>query len=104
MEVASALFSGSVAASLPTFSHDQIATFLEKGFWDSQFFGPAKFNMGTSGPEAKGGVLHYNTDGLTPAARALAEKALAIYETVLDINFVRTSSNSTDDRRHLLSG
>jgi serralysin len=79
----------SVAAPLPNYGNDQIANYLENGFWS-----PRAFNLGSSGTLAKNGVIHYNIDALTVAGRALAENALSLYEAALDIDFVRTSSTS----------
>ena len=72
------------------FSNDQIADFLVDGYWSKR-----SFNLGNSGTEHKDGVLHYNVAPLSAAGRSLAEKALALYEAVLDVDFVRTASTST---------
>lgn len=77
------------AGSLPTFTNDQIADFLVDGYWTKR-----SFNLGSTGAEPKGGVLHYNVAPLSAAGRALAEKAFALYEAVLDVDFVRTNSSS----------
>lgn len=74
---------------LPTFSNDQIAAYLRDGYWS-----PRSFNVGDDGTYPKGGVLHYNVSGLTPAVRNLAEKAFRLYEAVLDVDFVRSTSKS----------
>lgn len=76
-------------AALPTFSNDQIADFLVDGYWTKR-----AFNLGDSGAEPKHGVLQYNLTALSPAGRSLAEKALALYEAVLDVDFVRSTSTS----------
>jgi serralysin len=79
-----------VAAPLPTYSNTQIADYLESGFWT-----PRSFNLGSNGAAPKNGVVHYNVDGLTAAGRTMAERALGLYEAVLDIDFVRTRATST---------
>ena len=79
----------SAAARLPVYSNDQIADFLVNGYWSKR-----SFNLSNSGTEHKNGVIHYNVTSLSPAGRTLAEKALALYEAVLDIDFVRTSATS----------
>lgn len=75
--------------TLPTYSNSQIANFLVDGYWEAR-----SFNLGASGIAAKNGVLTYNVSGLTAAGKALAEKAIALYEAVLDVDFVRTTAVS----------
>lgn len=77
------------AGRLPVYTVDQIADFLVDGYWDAR-----SFNLGSSGTAAKAGILHYNVTALSAAGRGLAEQALALYEAVLDVDFVRTSSTS----------
>ena len=77
------------SARLPTFSNDQIADFLVRGYWSER-----SFNLGASGTEAKRGVLHYNVSSLSAAGTILAEKALALYEAVINVDFVRTTATS----------
>jgi serralysin len=84
---AKALASG---ARLPNFTNAEIADFLVDGYWAKR-----SFNLANSGAEHKNGVLHYNVSQLSAAGRNLAEKALALYEAVLDVDFVRTTSTST---------
>lgn len=84
---------GSVAAGLlPRYSHDQVARYLETGFWSDFSEEPRKFDMSAAGPGANAGVLLYNVADLTSQGAALAEQALAIYERILGIDFVRTTS------------
>ena len=77
------------AGRLPTYTNDRIADYLVDGYWDER-----SFNLGNSGIAAKNGVLQYNDNALTAAGRALAEKALALYEAVLEVDFVRTDAIS----------
>ena len=77
------------ASAPPTYSNGQIADYLVHGYWDV-----GSFNLASTGVVAKHGVLHYNIENLTTAARTLAEKALAVYAAVLDVAFVRTTSTS----------
>jgi len=77
------------AGRLPTYTNDRIADYLVEGYWDER-----SFNLGNSGIAAKHGVLQYNDNALTAAGRALAEKALALYEAVLKVDFVRTDAIS----------
>ena len=79
-----------VGARLPTFSNEQIADFLVDGYWSKR-----SFNLGDSGTEHKDGVLQYNVSALSAAGRNLAERALALYEAVLDVDFVRTAATSS---------
>lgn len=85
---------GRLAASgpLPRYTNDQIAAYLKTGFWSDVGEEPRRFDMGASGPGANDGVLYYNVTNLSPQGAYLAEQALAIYERVLDIDFVRTAS------------
>jgi serralysin len=88
--VASPPVAGEAAGKrLPTFSNDQIAAYLRDGYWT-----PRSFNVGDDGASPKAGVLHYNISGLTPAVRNLAEKAFRLYEAALDVDFVKSTSNS----------
>jgi serralysin len=76
-----------VAAPLPVFSNNQIARYLQSGFWGGDY----KWNIGSAGTAPQFGVITYNTNGLTAAGVSLATQALAIYETMLDIDFVKVS-------------
>jgi serralysin len=81
---------------LPVFTNRQIADYIREGFWRDFGEGPRQFNLGATGVGANDGVLLYNVSDVSPRSRALAEAALALYEQVLDIDFVRTESNSSD--------
>jgi serralysin len=75
-----------VAAPLPVFSHNQISAFLETGYWGGPDY---RWNMGNAGTAPQFGVLTYNINGLTAGRQVLANEALALYETMLGINFVQ---------------
>ena len=68
-----------VAAPLPVFSNDQIASFISSGYWN--------------GPDYKwsGGVITYNTNGLTAAGAFLADQAFALYNSILTPAFVKVN-------------
>ena len=51
--------------------------------------------MGSSGTAPQSGALTYNMEGLTTDGVFLARESLAIYETILGIDFVETTG-STD--------
>ncbi|TPE47957.1 M10 family metallopeptidase [Amaricoccus solimangrovi] len=80
-------------AALPTYSNTQIADYLRAGYWKDVGELPRSFNMGATGVGANDGVLRYNTDALSSAGAALAQKALRLYGEVLGIDFVKTSSS-----------
>lgn len=87
-------------ASLPVWTYDQMAAYIDSG-WQN-------FNLGSSGIGANKGVIHYNlsgftsfpnmgstiadADGLTDNGAMLARKAIAVYESILDVDFVETTS------------
>jgi serralysin len=84
---------GSAASGpLPRFDHDEVAAYLRTGFWSHVGEEPRQFNVGATGPGANAGVLLYNVSDLTTQGARLAEQALEVYERVLDIDFVRTTS------------
>ncbi|WP_299916888.1 M10 family metallopeptidase C-terminal domain-containing protein [uncultured Roseobacter sp.] len=85
----------------------EMSNFLEAGYWNSAN-GP-RHNLGSTGSDPNNGVLYYNVSGFGPltygggsdtngvsAARAdLIRDAFDVYEAVLGIDFVETTS--TDD-------
>ena len=74
-----------VAAALPVFTNNQIAAYSQSGFWGGDY----KWNMGSAGTAPQFGVITYNTNGLTAPGVSLAKQALALYETILGIDFVQ---------------
>ena len=74
-----------MAAPLPVFSNDQVAAFIRSGYWGGPDY---RWNMGSSGTAPQSGVLTYNINGLTDGRAAIANQALALYETILGIDFV----------------
>jgi serralysin len=68
-----------VAAPLPVYSNDQIASYIQSGYW--------------GGPDYKwsGGTITYNTNGLTAAGAFLADQAFALYNAFLTPAFVKVS-------------
>lgn len=93
-------------ATLANYLNDQDAAGLD--FWDE--FGVAQspfFNLTSTGTNAKSGIIHYNVTGFTgisgagtdsngiSATRAdMIRHALNVYEDILGINFVETTSTS----------
>lgn len=82
---------GPTAAPLPTFSNDQIASFLSSGYWGGIDY---HWNLGNSGTAPQGGVLTYNVSGLSAARAGIADRAFTLYETVLGIDFVKTTGTA----------
>jgi Ca2+-binding RTX toxin-like protein len=89
----------------------QMADYQTGGWWsDAYGWGSRWFNMSNSGTQAKNGVLHYNltntptistqfgneadSNGVAAALRPAIRDALDIYEEVLGINFVETTSTT----------
>ncbi len=89
--------------SLPTPSLQQLANYLTTGFWTELGTVPRSYNLGSSGFNPNGGVLHYNvsgwsgdSNGLTTDRQALAREAFKLYEAALGIRFIETSSTGTE--------
>ena len=72
---------------LPVFSNNQIAAYIQAGFFEGGV--NYKWNLGNAGTAPQFGVITYNTTGLTTEGTFLADQALALYETILGIDFVR---------------
>ncbi len=80
------------SATLPTYTHDQIADYLETGYWASQGgYSGAKFNV-----SPPGGTLYFNVTDLPAAEKYFARAAMESWANVTGINMVETSSNSAD--------
>lgn len=82
-------------------SLEAMAEYLTDGFWGIG----RKFNLGESGVFAKDGELTFNIsgysgdgNGLTSARRDVVREAFKMYEEVLGIDFVETTSASADFR------
>lgn len=88
---------------------DQIGDYLTTGFWDYAYVYYSSFNVGGSGVGANGRTLVYNYsgfinlegagtdfDGLTADRRDLVDTAMDYLGTVLNIDFVRSESQSDD--------
>lgn len=78
-----------ISATLPTFSVDEIATYLTEGYWAPD--GPLSFDI------APGGTLTVDITGLTAAGQFLARAALEAWTMVSGINFTFTSLGSGAD-------
>ncbi|WP_299964079.1 M10 family metallopeptidase C-terminal domain-containing protein [uncultured Roseobacter sp.] len=98
---------GGVASAAAQATLQQMSDFLETGYWNNT--NGLRHNVGSTGSDPNNGVLHYNVSGYSSlryggnvdsngvsAARAeLIRDAFDIYEAVLGIEFVETTS--TDD-------
>ncbi|MEM1300141.1 MAG: M10 family metallopeptidase C-terminal domain-containing protein [Pseudomonadota bacterium] len=80
---------------------DDMADYLVTGYWNT----PHQWNLGSTGYQAKNGVLTFNitgnredADGLTAARQDLVREAFKIYEAVLGIDFVETTDDNADFR------
>ena len=89
----------------PAASNQTLATYLRSGFWTARSTSPHKFNLSSSGINAKNGVLTYNTtgntfdsNGLSSARQHLVDEAFKLFEAALGIDFQSTSSSSADFR------
>ncbi|ECI7719532.1 alkaline metalloproteinase, partial [Salmonella enterica subsp. enterica] len=69
-------------ATLPTFTDQQIATYLTNGYWNDSGEGRHAFS-GTS--------ITYNVSGLTAAGRQLAQAAFAQWSAVTGLTFTMTT-------------
>ncbi|MBV1863161.1 MAG: M10 family metallopeptidase C-terminal domain-containing protein [Rhodobacteraceae bacterium] len=108
------LSTGNLAAPGAPATLTTLATYLnERGtgsagsdFWD-EFYGTSTnspfFNVTGSGTNAKNGVIHYNVtsfpgtdaNGVTAGRADMIRHALNVYEDILGINFVETTSTNT---------
>lgn len=98
---------GGAASAAATATLQEMADFLEVGYWGNGT--GLRHNVGSTGLDPNNGVLYYNVTGFGPltygggsdsngvsAARAaLIRDAFDVYEAVLGIQFVETTS--TDD-------
>ena len=76
-----------------------LADYLVNGYWNDTGRTAHWFNMTNSGTGANNGTLHYNlsgwsqdANGLTAGRAAMVRNALDVYEDILGINFVETTS------------
>ncbi|MDZ4393497.1 M10 family metallopeptidase C-terminal domain-containing protein [Cypionkella sp.] len=93
-------------------SMQTLANYLTTGFWDDFSGTDARwYNMTSSGTGANSGVLYYNvtgwtgslstvygnesdSNGITAARADMVRAAFAVYEEVLGINFIETTSEA----------
>ncbi len=76
------------AAALPTYSLDQIAGYLTRGYWQDQGRAPRSFDV------AAGGALTVDLSELAEGARAVARQALDAWTAVSDIAFAPAASGA----------
>ena len=77
-------------AALPVYTYDQIAGYLETGYWNHFGYTPARFNVQT------GGNLSFNISDLPAAEKFFARAAMEAWENVTGITMVETTSNNAD--------
>ena len=106
---------GPVGAPTVTASLQTMADYLTTGFW-SDFSGTGQrwFNVTNAGPGANNGVLTYDlngwtgnlntvygpfgsSDGISEDRKTMVREAFAVYEAVLGIDFVETTSSDLND-------
>ena len=91
-------------------SLDEMADYLRLGYWNNDV--GSRHNMGETGADPNGGVLHYNlsgtdgdlpygwglndADGISAARAGLVRDVFDVYEAVLGIDFVETTDTDTD--------
>jgi len=87
----------------PEGSLQTLADYLTVGYWADTGRTARSYNVADSGTGANAGVLHYNvsgyaddTSGLTAERQALAREAFKLYEAVLGIDFVETTSTGDE--------
>ena len=96
--------------NLPVATLQQMADYLRVGFWNDTFFYPHNFNLESTGILPNSGVLLYNvtgydftsdpniaradTNGITAARAELVRDAFDLFEEVLGIDFVETTSTN----------
>ncbi|MEY3963630.1 MAG: hypothetical protein RLZZ106_885, partial [Cyanobacteriota bacterium] len=92
-----------VSAPGAALSLQGLADYLRVGFWSDFGSVARRYNLGSSGLNPNNGVLHYNvsgwsgdSNGLTAERQALAREAFKLYEAVLGIRFIETTSTGTE--------
>ncbi len=104
---------GAPAAPGPAASLQTLANYLKTGYWSDVESRPGRYyNIDDNGIGANSGVLYYNisgynsslstiygsepadSDGLSAARQAIIRDVFDVYEEVLGINFVETTSTS----------
>ena len=84
-------------------TNQQLATYLTSGFWNDFGWGTRKFNLTSSGINAKNGVLTYNTsgnsldaNGISSARALLVDEGFKLLESTLGIDFQKTTDSNVD--------
>ncbi|MCP1168372.1 Ig-like domain-containing protein [Limimaricola litoreus] len=81
--------SGSLSASLPTYTTDQIASYLTDGYWQDTGRSARAFDVTT------GDTLMVDLSGLGSGGQAAVRNALNAWSAASGLNFEETSSNTT---------
>ena len=92
MSLTSEAPSTAAARTLPTYSNGQIAAYLGSGYYGADY----RLDPGADGR------ISYDTSGLSPERARLAQRAFALYDAVLDVDFVQRTSGADivlDDAR-----
>jgi Ca2+-binding RTX toxin-like protein len=95
---------GPVGAPGPAATLQTLADYLRVGFWNDFLGGASQryYNVDDNGTGANFGVLYYNvtwspddSNGISAARATMVREAFNIYEAVLGIDFIETTSQST---------
>ncbi len=86
----------------------ELADFLSAGYWSDAGTIPRKYNLGSTGLNPKNGVLEYNisgfsnklgitdTNGVSEERKELVRESFKLFEEVLGIDFVETTSQNAE--------
>ena len=86
-------------------TNQDLANYLTVGFWNDSSTFNRKFNLTTTGINAKNGLLTYNTsgnnydsDGLNYERSLLVDESFKLLENTLGIDFEKTTNSNADIR------
>ncbi|MDC0325903.1 M10 family metallopeptidase C-terminal domain-containing protein, partial [bacterium] len=96
----------SLAATYGTGTLNQLADYLETGFWSDWGEVSRNFNLSSTGTSPNSGVLTYNTSGNSqdsnglndPDRASLVDEAFKLFEATLGIDFQLTTASGSDFR------
>ncbi len=89
-----------MAATYGTGTLNQLADYLETGFWSDWGTVSRNFNLSSTGTSPNSGVLAYNTSGNSqdsnglndPDRASLVDEAFKLFEAILGIDFQLTTA------------
>ena len=86
-------------------TNQELANYLTNGFWQDYGSSTRKFNLTSSGINAKNGVLTYNTtgdgidnNGISSEQSFLVDEGFKLIESTLGIDFQKTTNSNADIR------